>query len=100
MPCGLPGTCFFAWNHGLAMLLAPRETRRAWVRKAASWVILAGLAGCAPRPAPEAAPPPAPLRESIPLLPPVVPQAPDWRDLPLSPGYWSYAAAPDGSRAL
>ena len=70
------------------------------MRKAASWVILAGLVGCAPRPVPEAAPPPAPLRESIALPPPVTPQAPDWRDLPLSPGDWSYAAAPDGSRAL
>jgi len=27
---------FFAWNRRAAMLLAPRETREAWVRKAAA----------------------------------------------------------------
>jgi hypothetical protein len=82
------------------MLLAAGETRRAWVRKAAALVILAGLAGCAPRPAPVASPPPAPLTESLAVPPPAPPQAPDWRDLPLSSGDWSYAAAPEGSRAL
>jgi hypothetical protein len=61
-------------------------------------VLLAGLAGCTPRPAPEAAPPPAPPIASLPA-PPASPQAPDWRDLPLSAGDWTYAAASDGSRA-
>jgi hypothetical protein len=61
-------------------------------------MILAGLAACAPRPAPQAAPPPAPLPVA-PLPPPASPQPPDWRDLPLSPGDWTYAQAPDGSRA-
>jgi hypothetical protein len=87
---------FFAWNRAAAMLLAPRETRRAWVRKAASWVILAGLAACAPTPAP----PPALLNVTPAPPPPAPPQVPDWRDLPLSPGDWAYAAAPEGSRAL
>src|SRR3954466_13882124 len=73
-----------------------------WVRRPAALMILAGLAGlagCAPRPAPQAAPPPAPLIASAPQ-PPVPPPAPDWRDVPLSSGDWSYAAAPEGSRAL
>jgi hypothetical protein len=78
------------------MLLA-RKTRRAWVRKAAAYAILAGLAACAPKPAPQAAP--APLKVTLPP-PPAPPQAPDWRDLPLSPGDWTYAAAPGGSRAM
>src|SRR4051794_25518598 len=70
-----------------------------WVRRAAALMILAGLAGCAPRPAPGPPPPPAPLIASAPQ-PPAPPQTPDWRDLPLSSGDWSYAAAPEGSRAL
>jgi hypothetical protein len=93
-----PRTTFFAWNRAAAMLLAAGETRRAWVRKAASYAILAGLAACAPRPAPQAAPPPAAPLDLAPP-PPAAPQPPDWRDLPLSPGDWTYAAAPEGSRA-
>jgi len=69
------------------------------VRRTAASVILAALAGCAPRPAPEAAPPPAPLPVVAPA-PPAAQAPPDWRDLPLSAGDWAYAAAPEGSRAL
>lgn len=69
------------------------------MRKGAALLIMAGLAGCAPKPAPQVAPPP-PVIASAPRLPPAPPQAPDWRDLPLSAGDWTYAAAADGSRAL
>jgi hypothetical protein len=93
-------SALFAWNRGAAMLLAASRDEEAWVRKAAALAIVAGLAGCAPRPAPQAAPPPAPAVASAPELPPAPPQAPDWRDLPLSAGDWAYSAAPEGSRAL
>ncbi|MEA3061916.1 MAG: hypothetical protein QOJ94_1697 [Sphingomonadales bacterium] len=82
------------------MLLAASRDEEAWVRKAAALAIMAGLAACAPRPAPQVAPPPAPTVASAPELPPAPPRAPDWRDLPLSAGDWTYAAAPEGSRAL
>ena len=59
------------------------------------------LAGCASKPAPA---PPAPVvRRAPPASPapePVVESvAADWPDLPLSAGEWTYAEAPDGSRA-
>ncbi|MEA3031997.1 MAG: hypothetical protein QOH86_13 [Sphingomonadales bacterium] len=100
MPFRLVHRPFFAWNRGAAMLLAASRDEEAWVRKAAALAIVAGLAGCAPRPAPQAAPPPAPAIATAPKLPSAPPQAPDWRDLPLSAGDWTYSAAPEGSRAL
>lgn len=65
-------------------------------------LLLVGLlAGCvAPRLAP---PPSAPARPAGPPLPrPVPPPQPaseDWRDVPLTPGRWTYATEPGGSAA-
>mgnify|MGYP003579648499 CR=1 FL=1 len=68
-----------------------------------AWVLLAGLAvvaGCVQKPAPpppglRPAPAPTPSRP-VPSPPP--PRA-DWRDIPLSPGGWSYAGHAEGSEA-
>ncbi|MET0252232.1 MAG: hypothetical protein ABW203_08655 [Novosphingobium sp.] len=46
----------------------------------------------APTPVPTARPP-------APVAPPASPPAADWRDLPLTPGDWSYGAEPGGSSA-
>lgn len=67
------------------------------MRKAAGWAMLGALAGCAQAPAPA---PPAPIRTPPPApapAPPPVAEAPDWRDLALSPGDWSYI--PGGAQA-
>lgn len=62
-------------------------------------LLLAGLAGCVPRPeAPPPAPPPPPPAPA-PELPPPPPEPPaDWRDAPLSAGDWSYRG--DGSASV
>ncbi|MFL6861849.1 MAG: hypothetical protein ACJ8DZ_02505 [Allosphingosinicella sp.] len=68
-----------------------------YLAAAAGLTALAPLAGCAPTPAPRVAPPPP--REAPPPLPPAPPVTPDWRDLPLSPGDWTYAEEAGGPRA-
>jgi hypothetical protein len=51
------------------------------------------LAGCAPRPEPRPIPAPAaPLPPAPVPVPPPPPAAQDWRDIPLTPGEWRYAA--------
>lgn len=62
--------------------------------------MLAALAaaGCVPRPVAPPAPrsaPPAPVARYA--APP--PQAPDWRDIPLTPGGWTYEQTSGGSEA-
>jgi hypothetical protein len=53
---------------------------------------IVALASCAPRPVAE--PPPPPVQPPVrPELPPPPPAAADWRDMPLSPGGWSYSAS-------
>lgn len=66
----------------------------------ASWLmgVTTALAACAPTPAPVAAPPPV-RPAPLPAPPPPPPAARDWRDLPLSPGDWSYEPGAGGSRA-
>lgn len=58
---------------------------------------LLGLAAAACVPATRPAPP-APPPAAAPAAPPPSIAA-DWRDVPLSPGSWSYRAEPDGSAA-
>jgi len=66
------------------------------MRKFLAGAFLILLAACvAPVPPPPTAPRPAP--------PPPQPSAPisqDWRDWPLTPGSWAYAADPGGSSAI
>jgi hypothetical protein len=70
------------------------------IRAAATGAALAALvAGCA---TPQAAAPPAVRAVPPPLspAPPAPPPAPpDWRDVPLTPGEWSYSPDPMGSQA-
>jgi hypothetical protein len=55
------------------------------------------LAGCATTPPPR---PPAARPAAVPVAPPPSPPpSGDWRDLPLSPGAWNYAAESSGSSA-
>lgn len=73
------------------------------MRNKSCWWLAAGgaalLAGCAGKPAP--APRPAPVLRPTPPEPAPEPPAPveDWRDLPLTPGDWSYRNGPGGSEA-
>lgn len=54
------------------------------------------LAGCANQPPP---PPAAPAPAPPPPAPPPEPADTEWRDLPLSPGSWTYAPGATGSSA-
>src|SRR4051812_37327295 len=56
------------------------------------------LAGCAAKPEAPPAPPPAPVVYAPPPAPPA-PPPPDWRDIALTPGDWSYRAEAAGSVA-
>jgi hypothetical protein len=57
------------------------------------------LAGCvAPREQAPPPPPPAPAPPPPPPLP-APPASQDWRDIPITPGGWSYAAEPGGTIA-
>ena len=70
-------------------------------RSLAAILVLAGLASCAPRPAPPAPTPPAPqpqLRPEPPRPEPAPPPA-QWADAPLSPGDWSYRSGGGTSAA-
>jgi hypothetical protein len=58
---------------------------------------LALLAGCAPKPPPP--PAPAPIAPPAPAPEPPPPAAQDWRDIPLTPGEWHYAAVAGGMEA-
>lgn len=63
---------------------------------------LAGLAACVPAPRP-APPPAAPVPVPSPApsaAPPVASAFSDWRDVPLSPGGWTYRRDASGSVAL
>ena len=68
-----------------------------------AWVVLTGfavVAGCAQKPAP---PPPQALRP-VTQAPPPRPAPPpparaDWRDIPLTPGGWTYAGQAEASEA-
>jgi hypothetical protein len=73
------------------------RARDAWLGAA----IFALLAGCAERPvaAPPAVPPPRAPQVVLPPPPPPPRAAADWRDLPPTPGDWSYAADSGGSKA-
>jgi hypothetical protein len=58
-------------------------------------------AGCASKPAP--APAPAPIRPYAATPAPARPTEPaplDWRDVPLTPGGWTYSSDASGSQAL
>ena len=69
-------------------------------RVAALGVILLAAA-CVPKPRSDA-PPPLPPRQEPAPAPAPAPAAPpvqDWGDLPLTPGAWTYAGEPSGSRA-
>ncbi|MFL6843696.1 MAG: hypothetical protein ACJ8ER_02310 [Allosphingosinicella sp.] len=70
-------------------------------RAASTAMIAALLAGCASRTAPPATPPPAaaPRVEVDRVPPPPTPES-DWRDLPLTPGGWTYAGTAGGSEAV
>jgi hypothetical protein len=59
------------------------------------------LAACASRPAPAPRPAPPAAARAAPTVPPppTVPAATDWRDLPLTPGSWTYTSTPDRSMA-
>ncbi len=63
-----------------------RQTRRS-IRYGAAMLAVAGLASCVappkPAPAPPAPPPPA-------LALPAAPPQQDWRDVPLTPGNWTW----------
>ena len=62
---------------------------------------LALLAACAGKPPPPPPPPaPAPVAAPVPVAePPPVREAEDWRDLPATPGDWSYRSDDAGSEA-
>ena len=63
---------------------------------------LLALAGCVAPSRPLPSPPPAPRPAPAPVptpAPPPPPASSDWRDWPLTPGDWRYAAAPGGSLA-
>jgi hypothetical protein len=68
-------------------------TRLPFLAAAAALSLLAGCATTPPPPKPA-----GPVPPPTPAPPPPPPQG-DWRDLPLSPGTWSYGAAATGSRA-
>ena len=71
---------------------------RVRARLLAPGVVLAILAGCVPK----APPPPAPRPARVPLPTPAQPPrvtSTDWRDWPLTPGTWRYAASGNGSTA-
>ncbi|MDB5698466.1 MAG: hypothetical protein JWN69_1270 [Alphaproteobacteria bacterium] len=62
-------------------------------------LLVALLAGCVPEPS--SPPPPAPSAPArLPPPPPPSPPPIDWRDLPLTPGTWSYRGDAAGSEAL
>jgi hypothetical protein len=64
---------------------------------------IAAVAACVPRPepAPPAAPPVRPAPPvARPAPPPPPPAASDWRDIPLSPGSWSYRDEGAASQAV
>ena len=71
------------------------------LRRAATGLAAAMLAGCAARPAPAPAPAPRPAPVAPRVAAPVVPPSPadDWPDRPLSPGDWTYRGDPSGSEA-
>jgi hypothetical protein len=68
-------------------------------RAASTAMIAALLAGCASRTAPPAAPP-VPPRVEVDMAPPPPTPEQDWRDLPLTPGGWSYVGKAGGSEAV
>lgn len=65
---------------------------------AAMSTVLLIVAGCVSPPPPEP-PRPRPTFASPPPAPPAAPAPADWRDWPVTPGTWSYARDPRGSRA-
>jgi hypothetical protein len=68
------------------------------MRKLTALAAFGLLAGCvAPRQAPPPPPPPPAPPPAPP--PPAPPASSDWRDWPVTPGGWSYAAEPGGSAA-
>jgi len=73
-------------RHGLGMTI--RQTQRL-ARQGAFLLLMAALASCAPTP-----PAPAPVRRPVapppPVALPVAPQPQDWRDVPLTPGRWTW----------
>lgn len=73
---------------------------RTRIRTAATGAALAALvAGCAAQP-PAAPPAPAARVVPQPSAPPAPPPAaPDWRDVPLTPGEWTYSTDAEGSGA-
>ncbi|PCD02619.1 hypothetical protein COC42_14580 [Sphingomonas spermidinifaciens] len=64
---------------------------------------LLAISGCVapsrPLPSPPPAPRPTPAPVPVPAPPPPPPASSDWRDWPLTPGNWRYAAVPGGSVA-
>lgn len=67
------------------------------IRPLTGLLMTALLASCvAPRPAP---PEPRPAPRPAPVLSPPTPVSDDWRDIPQSPGSWSYAAEAGGTAA-
>lgn len=61
--------------------------------------LLSACVGGASAPAPEPMPEPRPEPRPAPPPPPP-PASADWRDFPLTPGTWTYAEGPGGSRAI
>ena len=61
---------------------------------------VAALAACAPRRPPPPPPPPAPVAAPQPRpVPAPPPPAADWRDVPLTPGSWTYRGEGNASMA-
>lgn len=69
------------------------------MRALAPLALLAVIGGCVAAPT-SAPPPPRPITQPRPVPPPPAAPAADWRDLPYSPGTWTYRRDPRGSIAL
>lgn len=65
------------------------------MRRTATLLALIPLAACVPPSRPVPSPPPRAIAPPI-APPPPAPLASDWRDWPIAPGDWSYAAASQG----
>jgi hypothetical protein len=78
----------------LAMDISMTERRiQHRARQGVITLLLAGLASCVsppPQPTPRPAPPPPTPAPALPAAPPQQ----DWRDVPLTPGRWSWHGAP------
>ena len=61
------------------------------------WLAVLSLAACSAPPTPAPAPPPPPPAAAP--SPPIPKWSADWREWPVAPGNWSYAAQPGGSVA-